>query len=157
MRLGKGFCPVCKEHETELRDEDVEAIVGKWQIGCVGLEPTGRPSGADFPSKIEHWLADVCGCDNDRGGKRGGKSSCHHSCPRRGLQQLGTGSPRESAGDIGCVRLEDQRDEVLLVKFRDPRPELGLRRNFGTIIPAQSARPKNSSWTAIAFSKGSPK
>ena len=118
-RLAERRDLVGKEHHPELAGDSRESRVGKGPGLGVGLLPGDRACAALRCGEVEHCLVEIAGGDGNPGGEAPRQGPGDDPRPGGDLQQRPLPQIGEPVGEVGRIRLEDQRPEEAIIEGRD--------------------------------------
>src|SRR3989304_3101847 len=108
-----------KEHYAELTYDRVECAIFEGKVHGIRLTPVNRARRAKRRGMVDHWLIQVRGYNRYALGQLGCHGAGYDTCPRCNFKHPCQGSQRQPRREVRRVWLEDQRNQVLVVKFRN--------------------------------------
>lgn len=123
-----------QEHQAELAHYGVKRLAFERKLHGICLAPLDHALRPHRSRIVEHRLIQVCGHDGHILGQHGCHSARNDAGPGRDFEYPREASSGESMREVRCIGLEDQRNQIPIVEFRNRTGE-----DFVGIFPAHES------------------
>ncbi len=119
VTISGGALKPLSTRSCSMREDGVIRSVLERQLHGIRLTPLHGPRGPERRSLIEHRLIQIRGNDRDAFWQHRSQSTSHDACAGRYFQHATERSRCEPVHQVRGVRLEEQGNQIRVVKFRN--------------------------------------